>query len=84
MHTVEAGNRFWLRRKSGLPKSTEKPVPAFIAGKHASSPVAPMRCGGQPDNQDFSMCIAETGQRFSPIIAIGKAPHFFLCDFFAP
>ena len=76
-HTVAAGNGFRLRCKSGFPEGAEKPISALISGKDTSSPVASMRCGGESGNQDFSMCIAETGQWFSPVIAIGKTPDFF-------
>ena len=45
----------------------EQPVPASVAGKYSSGPVASMRGGRETDNQDARFGIAKSWHWFAPV-----------------
>jgi hypothetical protein len=73
-----------LIRKSEFVKRTKEPIPAPVACKHSSSPIAAVSCWSESNEENLCLGIAETWEGFSPIRAPFKSPGFQRCDVLAP
>jgi len=80
--TVVNGLGRRLTRESRIEEVPHQKFCTAVAGEHSPGPVSAVGRGGKPDNNQFSIGIAISGNRFPPISKIRKLLSLFPGDFF--
>ena len=67
-----------LAGKSVGMQSSENRIPTAVANKHPASPGSVVGGWRKTDNINASLSVAGTRHRFSPVVQVAVAFHFFL------
>jgi len=80
---VVAADGSGLIGEAGFVEGCEEKIAGTVAGEDAAGAVAAVSGGGEPENEELRVRIAETGDGSAPISPIAEGAAFFLGDFFA-
>jgi len=82
LEAVVAADGSGLIGKAGLVESGIEKIAGAVAGEDAAGAIAAVGGGGEAENQELRVGIAEAGDGFAPVGPIAKGAAFFLRDFF--
>ena len=83
LEAVVAADGRGLIGEAGFVEGGEEKISGAIASEDAAGAIAAVGGGGEPENQESRVRIAETGDGFAPVGPIAKGATFFLRNFFA-
>jgi len=76
LESVVTGAAFGLGREAGRVEDAIEPVAGAVAGEHASGTVGAVGGGGEAEDQELGVGVAEGGDGFAPIVPIEISAPF--------
>ena len=84
VQTIVPRDRCRLIRESGPVKRAIEPIATPIPCEHSSGSIAAMGRRGKPNQEKFSMRVAEARVRFSPVLPLLESSGFLFSYLFSP